>query len=53
MNGRATEDWDSHGDVPENQAELRHIALPEAHGLQLKHGQQWLSGVHDLALDTT
>lgn len=41
---------DSHGCVPEGQAELGHVALLEVHGLQLRHGEQLLPRVDDLTL---
>lgn len=37
---------------PKNQTVHRHLTLCETHGLQLKHGEQLLPGVHNLTLHT-
>ena len=40
----------SQSDAPQVQAVFGHLALCKAHRLQLKHGEQLLPGVDDLAL---
>lgn len=43
----------SQSNVPQVQAVFGHLTLCKAHRLELKHGEQLLPGVDDLALHTS